>query len=105
MPNGPRGPYSVSRVSPATIVGSAKGRSMIALTIALPGKRSRTRTQAISVPDHRVDRGHDERHAERELERGQRLGLVTTSQKPPTGRPRRALATTAASGSSTITLR
>ena len=35
---------------PATIVGSANGRSMIALTMLLPGSESRTSTQAISVP-------------------------------------------------------
>ncbi len=34
----------------ATIVGSAKGRSMIALTAALPGNSSRTRIQAMIVP-------------------------------------------------------
>ena len=50
MPNGLRGPYSVSSVRPATIVGSANGRSMSALTTDLPGKSSRTRTQAMSVP-------------------------------------------------------
>ena len=35
---------------PATIVGSANGRSMTALMIALPGNSSRTSTQAIIVP-------------------------------------------------------
>src|SRR6266540_740151 len=35
---------------PATIVGRAKGRSITELTIALPGKLSRTSTQAITVP-------------------------------------------------------
>src|SRR5262245_18154659 len=34
----------------ATIVGSANGRSMSALTMLLPGNWSRTSTQAISVP-------------------------------------------------------
>jgi hypothetical protein len=37
-------------VRPATIVGSAKGRSMSALTIPFPRKESRTSTHAISVP-------------------------------------------------------
>ena len=32
------------------MVGSAKGRSMRALTKGLPGKSSRTRTHAMSVP-------------------------------------------------------
>ena len=49
-PVGPFGPYSASRVSPATIVGSAKGRSMMALRTLLPGNSSRTSTQARSVP-------------------------------------------------------
>ena len=39
-----------SSVRPATIVGSANGRSMTALTMLLPGNESRTSTQAISVP-------------------------------------------------------
>src|SRR5215213_4424801 len=43
-------PYRASRVTPATIVGRAKGRSMRALTTRLPGNWSRTSTQAISVP-------------------------------------------------------
>ena len=34
----------------ATIVGSANGRSISALTSCLPRKSSRTSTQAISVP-------------------------------------------------------
>ena len=50
MPTGPRGPYSASSVRPATIVGSANGRSISELTMLLPRKSSRTSTQAISVP-------------------------------------------------------
>ena len=50
MPTGESLPYSASSVRPATIVGSANGRSTSALTTALPGKWSRTSTQAISVP-------------------------------------------------------
>src|ERR671934_811245 len=50
IPIGPRGPYSARSVNPATIVGSANGRSMSALTNALPRNESRTSTQAISVP-------------------------------------------------------
>ena len=37
----------------ATIVGSAKGRSISELTIPLPGNSSRTSTHAISVPKTR----------------------------------------------------
>ena len=69
MPTGLFGPYSASSVSPATIVGSANGRSMSALTSRLPRNSSRTSTQAMSVPDHRVDRGHDDRDDQRQLER------------------------------------
>src|SRR4051794_12853685 len=47
---GPRGPYSASTVSPATIVGSANGRSITAFTTFLPRKSSRTSTHAMSVP-------------------------------------------------------
>src|SRR5215213_11907227 len=50
MPTGLVLPYRASRVTPATIVGRAKGRSMRALTTRLPGNWSRTSTQAISVP-------------------------------------------------------
>ena len=50
MPTGECGPYSASSVSPATIVGSANGRSITALTALLPRKSSRTSTQAVIVP-------------------------------------------------------
>jgi hypothetical protein len=50
MPTGLLLPYSASSTTPATIVGSAKGRSITALTIRLPGNSSRTSTQATSVP-------------------------------------------------------
>jgi len=49
-PTGLRAPQSSSRIRLATIVGSAKGRSMTALTAALPGKSSRTSSQARIVP-------------------------------------------------------
>ena len=49
-PSGLCGPYSAMIVRPATIVGSANGRSTSASTTPMPGKRSRTSTQAISVP-------------------------------------------------------
>jgi hypothetical protein len=49
-PTGLSGPYSASSVSPATIVGSANGRSISEFTTPLPGNSSRTRTQAIRVP-------------------------------------------------------
>ena len=50
MPKGLCGPYSARSVRPATIVGSAKGRSMRALMKGLPAKSSRTSTQAMAVP-------------------------------------------------------
>ena len=50
IPTGLFGPYSASRVIPATTVGRAKGRSITELTMRLPGKLSLTRTQAIAVP-------------------------------------------------------
>src|SRR5688500_8765117 len=40
--------------SPATIVGSANGRSMMAFTTGLPAKESRTRTHAMIVPNTAV---------------------------------------------------
>src|SRR3954447_1668455 len=49
-PSWPFGPYSVSSTSPATIVGSANGRSISAFTNDLPRNSSRTSTHAISVP-------------------------------------------------------
>src|SRR5919202_3807188 len=50
MPTGLVLPYSARSVRPATMVGSANGRSMSALTSALPRNSSRTRTQAMSTP-------------------------------------------------------
>ena len=43
-------PVERDQRQPATIVGSANGRSMIALTTFLPRKSSRTSTQAMIVP-------------------------------------------------------
>ena len=50
IPSGLSAPYSVSSVRLATIVGSAKGRSITALIKPLPGNASRTRIQARIVP-------------------------------------------------------
>jgi hypothetical protein len=49
-PTGLRGPYSDSKVNPATIVGSANGRSITAFTALCPRNASRTSTHAMSVP-------------------------------------------------------
>src|SRR3954451_15853377 len=88
---------------PATIVGSANGRSITALTNALPRKRSRTSTHATSVPAAaliaatRIDRTSVSFSA------ATACGAVTASQnacRPPAVER----ATTAASGMSTMTL-
>src|SRR3954447_4106773 len=88
---------------PATIVGSANGRSMTALTNALPRKRSRTSTHATSVPAAaliaaaRIDRTSVSFSA------ATACGAVTASQnaaRPPSSER----ATTAASGMRTMTL-
>ena len=50
MPTGDSVPYRVFMTRPATIVGSANGTSMMSSTSRLPGKVSRTRTKATSVP-------------------------------------------------------
>ena len=60
---------------PATIVGSANGRSISALTSALPRNSSRTSTQAISVPITASIAATIERDDQREPDRGDRLGV------------------------------
>src|SRR5918997_787958 len=50
MPTGLVLPYRASSVRPATIVGSANGRSIKPFTSALPRNSSRTSTHAISTP-------------------------------------------------------
>src|SRR3954453_10818088 len=88
---------------PATIVGSANGRSITALMTALPRKRSRTSTQATSVPATaliaatRIDRTSVSFSA------ATACGAVTASQKAPSP-PSSERATTAASGIRTMTL-
>ena len=49
-PSGLDGPYRLSSTRPATMVGSANGMSMTTSSTRLPGKWSRTSTQAIVVP-------------------------------------------------------
>ena len=49
----------------ATIVGSANGRSISALTTRLPGKSSRTSTQAMSVPMTALTTATTTRHERR----------------------------------------
>ncbi len=50
IPTGDVGPYKARSVRPATIVGNANGRSMIAFTTVFPRKSSRTSTHAVIVP-------------------------------------------------------
>src|SRR3954466_2065537 len=88
---------------PATIVGSAKGRSMTALTNALPRKRSRTSTHATSDPATALTAATRIDRTSVSLSAATACGAVTASQnaaRPPSVER----ATTAASGISTMTL-
>src|SRR5215211_8962615 len=89
---------------PATIVGSANGRSMTPLSTALPGKLSRTRTHAIVVPattlmtttiTDAISVHLSAHHAS-----GLEIALQNVLQPPSVD-----CATSAAIGSSTMTLR
>src|SRR4051794_34161195 len=104
MPIGCLGPYSASRVRPATIVGSAKGRSISAFTAPLPRKSSRTSTQAISVPVTALIATTISETISVSLNAATAWGPVTTSQNSPSP-PSSDFAATAASGSRTTTLR
>ena len=77
------GPVQRSSTRPATIVGSANGRSISVSTTRLPGNSSRTSTHAISVPITSVDERDDDRRDDRQLERGPASGVVTASQNAP----------------------
>src|SRR4051794_15876416 len=104
MPTGCFGPYSASSVRPATIVGSANGRSISAFTIPLPGNSSRTSTQAISVPVIALITTTIADTISVSLNAAIAWSLLTACQnssRPPSSD----FAATAASGSSTITLR
>src|SRR3954447_15732771 len=88
---------------PATIVGSANGRSISALTNALPRKRSRTSTHATSVPATALTAATRIDRTSVSLSAATACGAVTASQnaaRPPSVDR----ATTAASGISTMTL-
>ena len=101
---GVRGPYSAMITSPATIVGRANGRSMIALTTDLPAKSSRTRTQAMIVPNTAVVSTASVDISSVSFSAETACGDETTSQKPaqplPVDRQ-----TTAAIGSTTMSSR
>src|SRR3954447_17110349 len=88
---------------PATIVGSAKGRSITALTTARPRKRSRTSTHATSVPATALIAATATDMVSVRRSAATACGAVTASQNAP--RPASVeRATTAASGIRTITL-
>ena len=87
----------------ATIVGSANGRSISALTMRLPGNSSRTSTQAISVPITTLTRATmaDTSTVTRSAARA--TGAVAASQNPLTPSSNE-VTVSAASGSRTMTL-
>src|SRR5215217_1713255 len=104
MPSGLLLPYRASRVTPATIVGRAKGRSMRALTTRLPGNWSRTSTQAISVPMTTLTVATISATAKVRRSAARAWGWVAASQKAP--QPSRVERhTTAVRGRTTIRLR
>ena len=101
-PAGPPLPYSASSTTPATIVGSAKGRSISALTMRLPGNSSRTSTQAISVPNSALIETTIAETISVSFSAATASGLETDCQKAE-GPPLAALAKSADSGSRTST--
>src|SRR3954447_1493530 len=88
---------------PATIVGSANGRSISALMRLRPRKRSRTSTQATSVPAIALTAATRIDNTSVSLSAATACGALTASQKAPSP-PSVDRATTAASGIRTITL-
>src|SRR5215218_10018918 len=103
MPTGLVLPYSASSVRPATIVGSANGRSISPLTNALPRNSSRTSTQAISTPITASMAATTIETINVNRIAATAWGLVTASQNSPIP-PSNERTTTAASGISTISV-
>ena len=95
------GPYSAMITSPATIVGSANGRSMIALTTDLPANESRTSTHAMIVPNTAVVSTASVDIASVSLRAETASGDETTSQNPDQPRSA-AFEATAAIGNTTM---
>ena len=89
---------------PATIVGSANGRSISELTIRLPGNSSRTRTQAMIVPATALIATTIAEAIRVSFSAATACGAVTSSQNEASP-PSNDFATTAASGIRTIRLR
>ena len=69
---------------PATIVGSANGRSISELTIRLPGNSSRTRTQAMIVPNTALIGDDDRPRSIVSFSAATPAGLVTRPRRCPT---------------------
>src|SRR5262249_33269557 len=88
---------------PATIVGSANGRSITAFTTARPRKRSRTRTHATRVPANALNAATTIEIVRLSFSAARAWGAGTASQNAPRP-PSSERATTAASGMSTMTL-
>jgi hypothetical protein len=103
-PIGELGLYSASRTRPATIVGSANGRSMTLFTIDRPGKRSRTSTQAVIVPKTALTSAARTATITLSFSAATASGFDTADQKPDQPSSPDA-ATTAARGSTTISVR
>src|SRR5581483_8226066 len=89
---------------PATIVGSAKGRSITAFTSDLPRNRSRTSTHAISVPKTALTSATTAAITSVSFSAATPSGIETASQKPDAPSSRDAH-TSAAIGSATISER
>lgn len=87
----------------ATIVGSAKGRSMSALTKALPGNSSRTSTHATSVPKTALTSATAADTARVTRSAARAAGAVTAAKNSP-GPAETERTVRAASGSSTMRL-
>ncbi len=87
----------------ATIVGRAKGRSITALTSALPRNSSRTSTQAMRVPTTTLIAATIREMTIVRISAALAEGAVMASQIPPRP-PSSALTVSAASGRSTIRL-
>src|SRR5512145_2243775 len=90
--------------SPATIVGRANGRSMMAFTTPFPRKEARTSTHAMIVPKTAVVSTASVEMIIVSFSAATACGEETTSQKPDQPLPVD-FQTTAAIGSTTITSR
>src|SRR5581483_1475182 len=93
-----------TRTRPATIVGSANGRSITAFTSDLPRNRSRTSTHAINVPKTALTSATTAAITSVSFSAATPSGLETASQKPEAPSSRDAH-TSAAIGSATISER